>query len=91
MDVRIFSLSTLSLLKSRDMLLLFKRKPVTMFDFQRVSYTLFCDASTTLQLKKPRIVKNKEKVIGMRSLEERMRSRSGMLILRVLYTPPDSP
>lgn len=53
------------------MLLLFKRKPVIMFDFQRVSFTLFCDVSTTLQLKKPRIVRNKGKVIGMRSLEER--------------------
>lgn len=56
-------MSALSLLKSKDMLLLFKRKPVTMFDFQRVSYTLFCDVGTSLQLKKPRIVRNKEKVI----------------------------
>ena len=45
-------------------------KPVIMFDSQRFSCTLFCDISTIVQSKKPKTVRNKEKVIGMRSSEE---------------------
>lgn len=41
-----------------------------MFDSQRFSCTLLCDISTIVQSKKPRTVRNKEKVIGMRSSKE---------------------
>lgn len=57
--------------KSNDILLLFKESQSIMFDFQRLSYSLCGGVSTPLQVKRPRTVRSKEKVIGMRSLEEK--------------------